>query len=192
MALFQKNPPVPFNWAGGFLFLFLVIGVVLPVRGSEFSLPPKAQLQQESVWKNYQFKLLISPPQALILAPVEIYVMGQRFESQSPFMGSLRLGVEKISPSRGALQETEIGPDDQEEAGWWRVTQIFREPGQYAVRVTLTDAEGEISVLQGKINISSPSRHWKKILLYGLGGSILLITIFFPIRRAWGKSKTHA
>lgn len=192
MVLFQKIPPVPFPWAGGFLFLFLFFGVVSPVRGEEFSPPSAAHLEQESTWKNTQFKLLIDPPKAELLAPVEIYLLGKKLEMETPFAGSIRLGVEKMAPTGGSLQETDVGVDDQEGKGWWRVTHIFREAGDYSIRVTFTDSQGEIFVLQGKVSVAAPIRASKKFFWIGLGGALLLVFFLFPILKAWGRSKRHA
>jgi hypothetical protein len=188
MALFQKNPSVPFIRAGGFLFLLLIFLGHFTVKAAESSLPPDTVLQQVASWKKYRVKLMTSPSQAQVRGPVEIFVEAKREEMETPFPGTIRLGVERLSPSHGPLEETELGDADQETKGLWRVTQVFQEAGVYAVRATLIDAEGEIFVLQGKITISSQGNFsWKKPLLYGVP-ALILVSVFFFGRRARGRA----
>jgi len=185
MVLFRKIPPVPFLRAGGFLFLFVLGGLAHLAQAADLPLPPNAVLHQVAVWKHYRVRLLSSPPTAEVNAPVEIFIEAKREEMASPFPGSIHLGVERLAPDRGELQETELGPADQQEAGLWRVTQVFQASGVYAIRTTLTDPEGEIFVLQGKITISPVATVGRtKYFLISLSVALLAAAFIFAKFRA--------
>jgi len=143
-------------------------------------------LQQEAVWKKTRLKLYTFPPHPEIREPVEIFIDAKKEGVETPFVGEIRLGVERLSTPTRPLQETTVGSEDQKESGLWQITQAFTESGVYGIVVSFSDPEGEIFLLRGKVGIGPPPGFIAsiKIGLYIAAGLVILTAIFYKIIRS--------
>lgn len=175
-------------------FVFLLFSSVFLKDGRLFAedlKPPAvgAVLQEDKTWKGYHLQLWISPSQVQPLEPADFFIGAHGETLQKPFSGSVSLSFERISEKSSVpLQETQIGEQDYEESGFAKLTHVFQEPGEYRVRAVFTDPSGELSILQGKIQVNAPAGTtlFPYKIFIAAGGLLLAFSAYFIFRRRSG------